>query len=91
MEVLEDLFFQWMMTLPEETQKTLWNGYDVLETIPDDSMEEIKEEVFSQMLDEVNYTRLIKRLKDYLSERIIETEESDDEEDQAINSDSDTD
>jgi hypothetical protein len=90
MEVLEDLLFQWMMTLPEEVQKTILNGYDMLEKMPDDAMEEIKEEVFTQMLDEVNYVRLIKKLKDYLSERIIETEDSD-EEAECVENDTDSD
>ncbi len=70
---LEDLIFQWMLTLPETEQKSLWNGYDVINSMPEDAQEEIKNEIFTQMIDDVNYIKLIKRLKEYLSERAIET------------------
>jgi hypothetical protein len=85
MENLENLIFHWMLTLPEEEQDKLWNGYNVIDSMPADAQEELKNEIFRQMIDEVNYVRLIKRLRDHLRERIIETqsvEESDDANDQ---------
>ena len=77
---LEDLIFEWMLTLPENQQKSMWNGYDVIDSMPEDAQEEIKNEIFRQMIDDVNYTKLIKRLKEYLSERAIETPTQSDEE-----------
>jgi hypothetical protein len=79
-ENLENLIFQWMMTLPEEEQKNLWDGYDVMNSMPEDAQEEVKNEIFSQMINEVNYVRLIKRLKEYLNERIVETDSDGEEE-----------
>jgi hypothetical protein len=75
----EDLIFDWILSLPEEDQRLLHNGRDIISCIAMDAEEDIKNEMWESIKSSICYRTILNRLKIHL-EDIIENEDDDEEE-----------
>jgi len=76
----EDIIYQWIMALPEEDQRSLHNGADIINSITTDAEEDIKNELWEIIKNSLSYRSILHRLVIHLNE-IIETQSvSEDEE-----------
>ena len=76
----EDLFVTFLKTLPDSDLKQLHNGYDVLNAIPEDAIEDFKDELWEIVKRSVEYSLILQRAKEDLPESEPEEESSDEEE-----------
>jgi hypothetical protein len=79
LEEAEDLIYAWIMTLPEEDQRNLHNGADIIECITNDAEEDIKNELWESIKNNLSYRSILNRLVIYLNE-IVQTESEPEEE-----------
>lgn len=79
LEEAEDLIYAWIMTLPEEDQRNLHNGADIIECITNDAEEDIKNELWESIKNNLSYRSILNRLVIYLNE-IVQTESDPEEE-----------
>jgi hypothetical protein len=79
----EDMIYQWIMTLPEEDQRSLHNGADIINCITEDAEEDIKNELWEIIKNSLSYRSILHRLVVHLDE-VIETQSlsEDDEEEE---------
>lgn len=91
MEEIDGMIWDWIMMLPEDDQKRITNPVDVIECINEEAVEEIKTEMWELMKGRINYNSILHNLKIRL-QNIIETDQSSDEEEeeQIVDSDSDS-
>ena len=73
LEEAEDLIYDWIMTLPEEDQRNLHNGADIIECITNDAEEDIKNELWESIKNSLRYRSILDRLVIYLNE-IVQSE-----------------
>ena len=75
---VEDLFLEYIKTLPIHDQKQIHSGYDFINSLTPDAEEDLKEEIWSRIKYNVNYTRLLDALANHLK-YILPDSPSDDE------------
>jgi hypothetical protein len=79
-EEVENMIFAWIMTLPVEDQQLINHPSDVDVCLNEEAEEEIKEELWHLIKNNVNYTAILIKLRNYLNEVIETQEEEEDEE-----------
>ena len=75
---VEDLFLEYIKTLPICDQRQIHCGYDFINSLTPDAEEDLKEEIWSRIKYNVNYTRLLDALANHLK-YILPDSPSDDE------------
>jgi regulator of replication initiation timing len=88
-EVAEDLILDYLFHHSSiDDLKQINNAEDMLNTLTYDAIEEIKDELWSAILNRLNYRFMLERLEEQLSEdsstAITEEEETEDEEEGGI-------
>jgi hypothetical protein len=78
----EDLFITFLKTLPDSELKELYNGYDVLNAIPEDAIEDFKDELWEIVKRSVEYSLILQKAKEDLPESEPDEESSDEDEDE---------
>ena len=74
---MEDLFLQYLKTLPIPVQKDIYNGEDFFANLSTDAEEDLKEEIWNRIKYNVDFITIIIDLQNYLKTILPE---SDDEE-----------
>jgi hypothetical protein len=76
---LEEMMYAWLIMLPEDEQRgiTHWQAIDA--AINEEAEEEMKEEIWRLLKNNLNYRAILQRLKIHLDE-VIETQEEEEEE-----------
>ena len=78
-QYLEDMIYQLLSrSLTDGEKRRLYNWYDVVEHIDEESREDMKEELFRFVLNALNHSRLISRLQSSVPEKDDEEEEEND-------------
>jgi hypothetical protein len=86
---IEDILFQYIARYCDKTErKEIWNGADCLKALSMDAEEEIKDQLWYLVKAELNYQRIVDKVKDDLatmtdSEKEENESESEDEENDA--------
>lgn len=73
LEEAEDLIFMWILNLPENDQKNLHNGADVINSITNDAEEDLKNELWQSIKNNLSYRSILNRLFIHLKD-VVETE-----------------
>jgi hypothetical protein len=85
-EAVEDMIFSWIIMLPEEEQRNVTHFQAIDACLNEEAEEEIKDEIWRLLKNNINYSSILQRLKSHL-DSVVET--SDEEEEcMAYNSDS---
>jgi len=76
--------------LPTKTIKNIFDRDDILNSLPEDAVEDLKDQVWEYIKDELNYGRIAEMIKDWLKEVCDSDIESDDDEEKKSESDNDS-
>ena len=86
---LEEMMYTWLIMLPEDEQReiTHWQAIDA--AINEEAEEEMKEEIWRLLKNNLNYRAILQRLKIHLDE--IETQSVEEEEEEEVSDQASTD
>jgi hypothetical protein len=81
--ILEDLIFSWIILLPEDDILQIKSYQDIDACINEEAENEMKEEMWKLLKDNIKYSAILERLKNYSN-----VFDSDDSKSEGFNSDS---
>jgi hypothetical protein len=76
----EEVVYDWLISLPNDDLDEIQDGNDVLATINEEAEEEIKNELWNVIKNQMSYGNILRNLRLYLSNQIRTAPQS--EEDQ---------
>lgn len=86
----EDILYDFCLTLPIDDQKIIFDGSDILRLLTDDAEEEIKEEIWNFVKNEIKYALVVHQLKLYLKNHESDSDSESEQEQEQEESDSET-
>lgn len=87
-EEIENMIFCWIAMLPEEEQREINCVNDIDICLNEEAEQEIKDEIWNQLKNNINYKAILERVKIHLLDK-IETQ-SMSEEEESLESDSES-
>lgn len=78
----EEIVYDWLISLPNDDLDEIHNGNDVLAAINEEAEEEMKNEIWSVIKNQMSYGDILKNVRLYLSNLIRTAPESEEEEEE---------
>jgi hypothetical protein len=76
----EEVVYDWLISLPNEDLDEIHNGNDIIAAINEEAEEEMKNEVWNVIKNQMSYGDILTNLRLYLSNQIRTAPESEEEE-----------